>query len=29
LQDSPSWQNFIKASERYQTALTGAGANAD
>jgi pimeloyl-ACP methyl ester carboxylesterase len=24
LQDSPSWQNFIKASQRYHAALIGA-----
>jgi pimeloyl-ACP methyl ester carboxylesterase len=29
LQDSPSWQNFIKASQRYHAALTGAGVKSD
>jgi pimeloyl-ACP methyl ester carboxylesterase len=29
LQDSPSWQNFIKASQRYHAALIGAGVKSD
>ena len=29
LQDFPSWQNFIKASQRYHAALTGAGVKSD
>jgi pimeloyl-ACP methyl ester carboxylesterase len=29
LHDFPSWQNFIKASQRYHAALTGAGVKSD
>ena len=29
LQDFPSWQNFIKASQRYHAALTDAGVKPD
>ena len=29
MQGFPSWQNFIKASQRYQAALSGAGVKAD